>query len=114
MNGFVSELLIYLGLFHTLDLKGSSIYLGASLAAPALALIGALAVACFVKVFGAVFLGSARSHHAEHVHESPLSMIGPMLVLVICCFGIGLARPPWRRCWSVAFARGSRQPLAPN
>ena len=36
----------------------------ASFAAPALALIGALAVACFVKVYGAVFLGAARSEHA--------------------------------------------------
>ncbi len=34
-------------------------------AAPALALIGALAVACFVKVYGAVFLGTARSEHAR-------------------------------------------------
>ena len=91
MNGFVSEFLIYLGLFGTLlDGSGPS-YSVAAFAAPALALVGALAVACFVKVYGAVFLGSARSEHAEHAHESPLSMLGPMGVLVACCFLIGLA-----------------------
>src|SRR5262249_4389620 len=63
----------------------------AAFAAPALALIGALAVACFVKVFGAVFLGTARSEHARQAHESPKSMLGSMAVLALCCFFIGLA-----------------------
>jgi hydrogenase-4 component B len=91
LNGFVSEFLIYLGLFGTLiEGKGSS-FGGASFAAPALALIGALAVACFVKVYGAVFLGTARSHHARDAHESPPSMLWPMGVLVACCIVIGLA-----------------------
>ena len=63
----------------------------AAFAAPALALIGALALACFVKVYGAVFLGTARSDHARHAHESPAAMLGPMGVLVACCFLIGLA-----------------------
>src|SRR5262249_9519444 len=44
-----------------------------------------------VKVFGAVFLGTARTAHAEQAHEAPPSMIGPMGVLVVCCCGIGLA-----------------------
>lgn len=90
LNGFVSEFLIYLGLFDTLGIDGGSAYAEAAFAAPALALIGALAVACFVKVFGAVFLGTARSEHARHAHESPPSMIGAMAVLVVCCFCIGL------------------------
>jgi hydrogenase-4 component B len=91
LNGFVSEFIIYLGLFGTLGIDGGTSYVGASFAAPALALIGALAVACFVKVFGAVFLGTARSEHAHRAHESGLSMIGPMGVLVACCVFIGLA-----------------------
>ena len=57
LNGFVSEFLIYLGLFGTLVPRDGPAYAGAAFAAPALALIGALAVACFVKVYGAVFLG---------------------------------------------------------
>jgi hydrogenase-4 component B len=91
LNGFVSEFLIYLGLFGTLANGAGSSFAGASFAAPALALIGALAVACFVKVYGAVFLGTARSEHARHVHESPPSMLAPMGVLVACCSLIGAA-----------------------
>jgi hydrogenase-4 component B len=91
LNGSVSEFLIYLGLFGTLGLDDGASFAGLSFAAPALALIGALAVACFVKAFGAVFLGTARSEHACHARESGLSMIGPMGVLAACCFFIGLA-----------------------
>ena len=94
LNGFVSEFLLYLGLFNTLGLEGGSSYIGVTFAAPALAMIGALALACFVKVFGAVFLGTARSEPAQQAHESGLSMIAPMGVLVACCFFIGLA-PTW-------------------
>jgi hydrogenase-4 component B len=91
LNGFVSEFLIYLGLFDTVrDLEGPS-FAWAAFAAPALALVGALAVACFVKVFGAVFLGAARSEDVRHARESPASMIAPMIVLVGCCLLIGLA-----------------------
>lgn len=90
LNGFVSELFIYLGLLQTLTTTatGNS---AAVLAAPVLAAIGALAVACFVKAYGAVFLGSPRTHVSVHTHEPPLSMRGPMGVLAACCALIGLA-----------------------
>ena len=91
LNGFVSELLIYLGLFRTLGIGPGATFAVAAFAAAALALIGALAVACFVKVYGAVFLGTARSAHAENTHESPRSMLVPMGVLAVCCMVIGLA-----------------------
>jgi hydrogenase-4 component B len=90
LNGFVSEFLIYIGLFRTLADTASPAP-AAAFAAPALALIGALAVACFVKVFGAVFLGTPRSAHAEHTQESRPTMLVPMAVLAICCAFIGLA-----------------------
>jgi hydrogenase-4 component B len=91
LNGFVSEFLIYLGLFRTLTAAGGPAAVGAAVAAPALALIGALAVACFVKLFGAVFLGSARTEACEGASESPRAMTGPMAVLGGCCAVIGLA-----------------------
>jgi hydrogenase-4 component B len=91
LNGFVSEFLIYLGLFDTLGTGEDPGFPVAAFAVPALALIGTLAMACFVKVFGMVFLGSARSGHARDVHESPPTMLGPMAVLIACCFFIGLA-----------------------
>jgi len=93
LNGFMSEILIYLGLFKTLPAEGRPSWTAGALAAPALALIGGLAVACFIKVYGAVFLGSPRTERAHHAHESPLWMIGPMAVLATCCLAIGLASP---------------------
>ena len=89
LNGFISEFLIYLGLFHGLT-EGAS---GAAIAAPVLAMIGALAVACFVKVSGVSFLGNARSPEAEGAKESPFAMLFPMAILAGICVFIGIA--PW-------------------
>ena len=91
LNGFVSEFLIYLGLFGTIGESGGGVFTAAAFAAPALALIGALAVACFVKVYGVVFLGTARSEHVRGAHEAPRSMLGSMGVLVVSCVVIGVA-----------------------
>lgn len=88
LNGFVSELLIYLGLFNG-AMQGSGAA-AVALAAPFLALVGGLAVACFVKVFGVVFLGTARSGQVDHAHEAPLSMQLPMFLLALVCAAIGL------------------------
>jgi hydrogenase-4 component B len=90
MNGFVSELLIYLGLFGGVTGGGKGLAL-AAVAAPCLALIGALAVACFVKVCGAVFLGNPREADAEGARESPVPMLAPMAALAASCAFIGLA-----------------------
>jgi hydrogenase-4 component B len=91
LNGFVSELLIYLGLFRTLGNGGSSPWAAAAFAVPGLAWIGALAVACFVKVYGAVFLGVERSEQVPRARESGFFMIAPMVLLVGGCALIGLA-----------------------
>ena len=48
-------------------------------------------MACFVKVYGAVFLGNPRTPAAAHAHEAPLSMRGPAMVLAAGCVLIGLA-----------------------
>ena len=90
LNGFVSEVLVYLGLLRGVVVPGSG---GSAmvLVAPVLAMVGALAVACFVKVYGAVFLGSARTPAAAQAREVPLSMRGPGLVLAAVCIIMGLA-----------------------
>ncbi|NVN99698.1 MAG: hydrogenase [Geobacteraceae bacterium] len=90
LNGFVSEWLIYIGLFKGMldaDTLNDPYF---ALAAPALALIGALAAACFVKVFGIAFLGSPRSDAAAEAHDTPLSMKLPMGILAGFCILIGL------------------------
>jgi hydrogenase-4 component B len=88
LNGFVSELFVYLGLGRTFGF--ARIWVLGAFGAPALALIGALAVACFVKAHGAVFLGQARSTHAEHAHDPGATMLGPIGVLAAACALIGL------------------------
>ncbi|MCI0651106.1 MAG: hydrogenase [Planctomycetes bacterium] len=89
LNGFASEFLVYLGLFHAAT-DDSAAFSGVALAAPALALVGTLAVACFVKEFGAVFLGAPRAAHAAAAIEAPWSMIAPMALLAALCAAIGL------------------------
>jgi hydrogenase-4 component B len=91
LNGFVSELLIYAGLFRSIVPSGGPTLVSLALAVPCLALIGALALACFVKAYGAVFLGQARSERAAHAHEAPMAMTGPMMILGGCCVALGLA-----------------------
>lgn len=92
LNGLISEILIYLGLVRT-GVEGASAWLVGALAAPALAFIGGLALACFTKVFGSVFLGIPRSSHVEHARESGPAMLLPMAILVGACLLIGLGAP---------------------
>ncbi len=88
LNGFIGELFIYLGLFRTVTSTGGWGWVG--LAAPALALVGAIAVASFVKLLGAVFAGTARSAHAAHAHDPDTLMLLPMWTLAGGCLFIGV------------------------
>jgi hydrogenase-4 component B len=90
LNGFVSEWLVYLGLFDAVSARGATAS-AAVFAAVSLGVTGALALACFVKVCGVVFLGLPRSEVAEHVHECGWRMRLPMLALGVACAAIGLA-----------------------
>jgi hydrogenase-4 component B len=93
LNGFVSELLVYLGLFRSAALPNGNLWLTGALGAPALALIGALALACFVKAHGAMFLGEPRSERTAHAAESNRFILAPMAALAGICFLVGLL--PW-------------------
>jgi hydrogenase-4 component B len=88
-NGFVSEFLIYMGSFKGSSLEGSY-FLFAVLAIVALAVIGGLALACFTKVVGIVFLGEPRSSQIENIHECSTLMRFAMAALAIACLAIGL------------------------
>jgi hydrogenase-4 component B len=91
LNGFVSELLIYLGLLRAVLLEGGGARLLAASAVATLALVGGLALACFVKAFGVVFLGEPRTPAAAGAREAPRGMLAAMAVLALACFAIGLA-----------------------
>jgi hydrogenase-4 component B len=93
LNGFVSEYLVYVGFLRSTEARGGDGWLAGAMGAPALALVGALALACFVKVFGAAFLGEPRTTDARRAHESPRPMLAPMGALVAACAAIGLLPP---------------------
>lgn len=86
LNGFVSEWLVFLGLFDATIAHGPAAW-GAIPAAILLGVTGALALACFVKVCGVVFLGAPRSDAAARAHECDPAMLG----LAAACVAIGLA-----------------------
>jgi hydrogenase-4 component B len=92
LNGFVGEFLIYLGLFHTLGIPDTKVALpAASFVIPAMALMGAVAVATFVKVYGMVFLGTRRGPTPHHAHESGATILIPLAVLAVVCLIAGCA-----------------------
>jgi formate hydrogenlyase subunit 3/multisubunit Na+/H+ antiporter MnhD subunit len=88
LNGFVSEWLVYLGLLSAS--QGESWLRLAVLGVPALALVGALALACFAKVAGVVFLGSPRTPLASMGGESDRTLSSPILGLAAACVLLGL------------------------
>jgi hydrogenase-4 component B len=90
LNGFVSEWLIFVGLFDAASAHGSVSW-AALPGAILLGMTGALALACFVKVCGVVFLGLPRSEAAVRAHEPGWAMRGPMVALATACVAIGLA-----------------------
>jgi NADH:ubiquinone oxidoreductase subunit 5 (subunit L)/multisubunit Na+/H+ antiporter MnhA subunit len=99
LNGFVGELLIYLGvLAGVADPNRSGGMAWAMLcmiAIGGLALIGGLSAACFTKAFGSVFLGEPRSEEAKNAHEGAPSMCASMCALAGGCIFIALSAPLW-------------------
>ena len=73
-NGFVSEFLIYNGLFNGIKEVSLDLPLLMLFGILGLALIGGLALFTFTKAFGMVFLGTARTLQAAHATEIPTSM----------------------------------------
>ena len=90
LNGFVSEWLLYLGLFDATIHRGAAAW-AAMPAAILLGITGALALATFVKAGSIVFLGAPRTKAAAHAHDCGPIMRVPMLVLAGICVTIGLA-----------------------
>ena len=89
-NGFVSEFLIYLGLFeaiHTGQFEFTALIILSTLG---LVLIGGLAILCFTKAFGIIFLGAARHEYRHHPAEAEPGKLIPMVAVVALIAAIGL------------------------
>jgi hydrogenase-4 component B len=89
LNGFVSEWLIFRGLLGA-GLASGGLRVAVVVAA-GLALTGALALACFSKLFGVAFLGTPRQASAGSRAPAESDLIVPQAVLAACCIVIGVA-----------------------
>lgn len=108
LNGFVSEWLIYLGLFN----GAASHHLVGWAALPTaimLAMAGAIALAAFVKAGTLVFMGNPRTKAVEEAHESGPLMVVPMIGSAAICLCLGLAPALF---WpAISRAMGSWRPV---
>jgi len=91
LNGFVSEFMIYFGAFDAVTSMAKGATALPLLSLLGLAAIGALAVACFTKASGVVFLGEARTPAGESAREVSAVMLLPMLLLAGLCIAAGVA-----------------------
>ena len=89
LNGFVSEWLVFQGLLRAGQSSGTLRL--AVFAIPALALVGGLALACFAKVSGIVFLGTPRTSAGATAREADRGLTRPALALAGACVIIGIA-----------------------
>ncbi|MEO8415911.1 MAG: proton-conducting transporter membrane subunit [Ginsengibacter sp.] len=89
-NGFVSEFLIYNGLFSGLHGPGKALLSSIVLGLFGLALIGGLAMLCFTKAFGTVFLGKGRHHLQQAPVEATYGKLIPMYAVFVLIMAIGL------------------------
>jgi hydrogenase-4 component B len=90
LNGFVSELYLYLAMLDAQRLGLGITATALAFAVPILAMVGALALACFVKVYAVVFLGEARSTRCQMAVDVPWSMRIPQIFLAVACITIGI------------------------
>jgi len=89
-NGFVSEFFIYTGLFKGLVSGNFTFILVVLFAILGLVIIGGLALICFTKAFGIVFLGTPREKSAdEHISEKPIKMF-PLYMVALAIGVIGI------------------------
>lgn len=89
-NGFVSEWLTFQAALQAWQLDSGVLRSIVPIAAAMLALTGALAAACFVKVYGVAFLGQARSRHVRRARPVPVSMRAGQGVLALMCLVLGV------------------------
>ena len=83
-NGFVSEFFIYSGLFKGLLSNHFLFTLFILFTILGLVLIGGLALVCFTKAFGVVFLGTSRDNtRADVIIEKPMKLMSLYLIAFV-------------------------------
>lgn len=89
-NGFISEFIIYTGLYNWLSDSTLVSLLSAVFTMAGLVLIGGLALLCFTKAFGVVFLGNERHKLPDTCREVPFGQLFPLYLITLLIFLIGI------------------------
>ena len=89
-NGFISEFLIYSGLYHWLQDARLISLIAIIFTILGLVMIGGLAMLCFTKAFGIVFLGNPRKEFHHEIKEAPFIQLIPLYLIAILIVFIGL------------------------
>jgi hydrogenase-4 component B len=84
LNGFVSEWLIFQGLFQGFRTHSHLVGILIVLAAGTLGLTGGLAIYAFVRGYGIPYLGMPRTRQAAESSERDQPVAGPALLAVTC------------------------------
>jgi hydrogenase-4 component B len=92
LNGFVSEWLIFQGLFQGFRVGNHLVGILIVVAGAGLALTGGLAIMAFARAFGIPFLGVPRSRGASEASERGQPVVGPAL-LAVACVALGVGAP---------------------
>lgn len=90
-NGFVSEFIIYKGLFRgLLGIQGISQSILFILTITGLAIVGGMSLITFTKTFGIIFLGHPRRKNQHEPKEASFVMLLPQYLIVVAMFGVAL------------------------
>ena len=89
-NGFVSEFIIYSGLYFWLSDATLSSLIVVIFTILALVFIGGLAMFCFTKAFGVSFLGNIRKPVHTEINEAPAWQLLPLYLILAIMLFIGL------------------------
>jgi hydrogenase-4 component B len=90
LNGFVSEWMLFQGLFQGFRIPSHLVGILIVVAGAAMALAGGLAISAFIRAFGIPFLGMPRSARAREAKEIGQPVAGPGLLATICVvLGVG-------------------------
>jgi hydrogenase-4 component B len=100
-NGFVSEYLIYAGLFNGLNnISSISQVVLMILAIGGLSIVGGISLLTFTKTFGIAFLGNARKELTHKPTEMPFSMHLPQYIIVGVMMSIAIF-PQFYLSWAI-------------
>lgn len=114
-NGFVSEFLIYFGMFTGIQSASFSFIWAIILSLFSLALIGGLAILCFTKAFGTIFLGTARSQYKQAPAEVNRFALVPLYFICAIMLAIGIFPEPFIKViFSVITLISNGQIIAPS